>query len=209
MIDWTCGDLPPWLNVSRETSQKLEHLVGFVEKWNPAINLVATGSLPVAWHRHVLDSAQLFALAPPDSKKWVDLGSGAGFPGLVIAIIAAESNPSLAVTLVEADKRKAAFLTQTARELGVAVRVLPQRAEEVLPLSADVLSARALARLTKLCPIIHLHAAPNGVALLLKGAQTEQELAEAAGAWRFDVQTVLSKTDPSGRIVLIKNIRHA
>ena len=203
------GQAPPWLDVSRETLAKLEAMLVLVEKWNPAVNLVASGTLPVAWQRHTLDSAQLYALAPPTARHWADLGSGAGFPGLVVSILAQDTHRDLAVTLVESDKRKAAFLMQTARELQLPVRVLTDRAESLPALSADVLSARALAPLPALCGLALRHLAPDGIALFPKGAQSAAELKEAAQHWHFERNTVPSKTDADGQIILIKNIRHA
>lgn len=209
MILCARGEIPPWLNVSRETSDGLEALLALVEKWNPTINLVASGSLPMAWQRHVLDSAQLFAIAPPLATHWADFGSGAGFPGLVVAILANRARPDLAVTLVESDKRKAAFLMQAARHLSLNVRVLTERAEALTSLAADVVSARALAPLTDLCALAARHLAPGGIAILPKGAQAESELADAARLWRFEAQITPSETDSAGRIITLKNVRHA
>lgn len=209
MTDWTRGTAPPWLNVSSETLGRLDGLLSLVEKWNPAINLVAAGTLPAAWQRHVLDSAQLFALAPPTARHWADFGSGAGFPGLVIAAMAKDATSTLRITLVESDKRKAVFLLQASRDLGLAVEVLTDRAEVLPSLAADVISARALAPLTDLCMLAKRHLAADGLALFPKGAQADQELADAATQWRFDAQPIQSHTDPAGRIFLLKNIRHA
>lgn len=204
----TRGIAPEWLDVSRETLIKLEVMLALVEKWNPAINLVAKASLLDGWQRHVLDSAQLFALIPVHAKKMVDFGSGAGFPGLTLAILAQAALPDLRVTLVESDKRKATFLMQAARQLDVPVTVLTDRAESLTPMSVDVVTARALAPLTTLCGLALRHLAAQGVAILPKGVHADRELTDAATFWRFEAQIVQSQTDPTGRILTLKNIHH-
>ncbi len=202
------GQAPRWLDVSRETLLRLDAFLALVEKWNPAINLVAKGSLPEAWNRHVLDSAQIVSLCPADARSWVDFGSGGGFPGLVVACIAQETQPGLSITLVEADKRKAAFLMQAARELKLEVAVIAERAETLTPFGADVISARAFARLAVVCALAERHLAPAGTAIFPKGAQAESELIDAQKVWRFDALVTLSLTDLSGRILSLKNVRH-
>lgn len=209
MTVWHRGEAPPWLNVSRETLDRLEAFLALVEKWQPTINLIAAGTLAQAWHRHILDSAQIFTLCPEGAQHWADFGSGGGFPGLVVAILAAEARPGLKITLVESDKRKGAFLMQAARQLGLTVQLLPQRAESLAPLQADVISARALAALTDLCALTMRHIAPAGVAIFPKGAQAEAEVAEAGKLWQFNATLVQSHTDPAGRIVTMKNLTHA
>lgn len=202
------GAAPTWLDVSRETLAKLDSLLSFVEKWNPAINLVAPGSLAEAWERHVLDSAQLFAMVPDHARTAADFGSGAGFPGLVVAIMAQASGRPMRSTLVESDKRKATFLRQAAQHLDLPLTVLTDRAEAMPPLNADVVSARALAPLTTLCGLAARHLAPAGVAIFPKGAHSDDELAEAQRHWRFDVQKHQSQTDSAGQILLLKDIHH-
>lgn len=208
MMSVLAGRAPDWLNVSRETLDRLMAYLALVDKWNPAINLVAKGSLPAAWERHVLDSAQLMLLCPEDCRSWVDFGSGGGLPGMVIAAIARELHPELHLTLVEADKRKATFLTQAARQLNLSVTVIADRSESIAPCDADVISARALAPLIDLCGLAHRHLGQNGTAIFPKGAQAEAELVAARKRWNFDAQSVQSLTDPTGRIITMKNIRH-
>jgi 16S rRNA (guanine527-N7)-methyltransferase len=188
---------------------QLDALLALVEKWNPAINLVAPGSLADAWQRHVMDSAQLFQFIPPQSKKAADFGSGAGFPGLVLAVMAQTALPHLHMTLVESDKRKATFLSQAARQLGLSVTVRSDRAEVLLRLGADVVTARALAPLTTLCGIAARHMAAGGVAIFPKGTQADKELEDAATQWQFQAEKTQSKTDPAGRILTLKSIQHA
>lgn len=197
------------VNVSRETFDRLTALTALLEKWNPAINLVAKSTLPEAWTRHVVDSAQLYRVAPPHITHWADLGSGGGFPGLVITILSAELDPLRRMTLVESDQRKATFLRQAVRELGLTqATVLSDRIESVPPLAADVLSARALSALPQLCDFAQRHLGPTGLALFPKGAQHREEIAQAEQGWRFDLSIFPSDTDPSAVVLAMKAIQH-
>lgn len=198
------GDLG--LNVSRETSERLETYAALLVKWNPAINLVSKSSLADLQTRHFADSAQLFALCPTTARHWVDLGSGGGFPGLVVAILAADVLPDLSVTLVESDARKAAFLATVVRETGILTKVLAERIESLAPLSADVLSARALAPLPQLLAFAERHLAPAGIALFPKGATHRSEIDESLADWRFDLREHPSKTDPLAVILEIEGV---
>lgn len=195
-----------WANVSRETIERLELYESLIRKWNPKINLVSPGSLGVLWPRHFADSAQIFQMAPPSVAHWADLGSGGGFPGLVIAILAAEAKPGLRMTLVESDQRKAAFLAAAAHRLGVDADILAQRIETLPPLGADVVSARAVAPLDTLLGYAGRHLAPGGVALFPKGATAEAELARALEHWRFSYHKRPSKTDALGVVLIIGGI---
>jgi 16S rRNA (guanine527-N7)-methyltransferase len=196
------------LDVSRETLDRLEALEALLRKWNPAINLVAKSTLHDAWQRHILDSAQLYALAPPQVGHWADLGSGGGFPGLVVAALAAERDPQRKLTLVESDQRKSTFLREAARQLGLSVTVATDRAEKLAPLGADVLSARALAALPMLCAFARRHLAPQGMALFPKGATHAAEVAEARRDWHFDLTVHTSETDAASVILALKAITH-
>ena len=197
------------LDVSRETFDRLSLLQALLEKWNPAINLVAKSTLPEAWTRHIVDSAQLYALAPQSVRRWVDLGSGGGFPGLVVAALSAQRDPERRVTLVESDQRKGTFLRQAARELGLTnVSVLSDRIEKLAPLNADVLSARALAALPALCGFAAQHMVADGLALFPKGAHYREEVAAARADWHFDLTTHPSETDPSAVVLAMKAIQH-
>ncbi|MFV2034117.1 MAG: 16S rRNA (guanine(527)-N(7))-methyltransferase RsmG [Halocynthiibacter sp.] len=193
-------------NVSRETMARLVRYETLVYKWTPAINLVSKTSIAEIWHRHFLDSAQLFDIAPKNVRHWGDLGAGGGFPGLVIAAIAAERSPETKITLVESDQRKAAFLRVAAQEMGLSAQVLSVRAEDLPALGADVLSARALAPLTDLCALAVRHLAPGGVAIFPKGAKAEPDLKRALASWRFVVEKFPSKTESSAAIYKIGGI---
>lgn len=197
----------PGLDLSEEALDRLRALEVLVARWTARINLVAASTVPDLWTRHILDSAQLWPLAPP-AKTWADLGSGGGFPGLVIAALAADTGAPH-VTLIESDARKCAFLRTAIRELALPATVLDQRVEAAPPQAADVVSARALAPLPTLLPLVARHMAPSGTALLPKGqgVQAEIDAAHAQG-WQFDAQEIPSATDPSGRILRVADIRH-
>ena len=196
----------PGLNVSRETLDALHQYEVLVRRWNPAINLIAKSTVPEIWSRHILDSAQLFTLAPESASQWVDLGSGGGFPGIVVAVLAKELQPQLHVTLVEADTRKATFLREAVRELQLHASVLSQRIEMIAPLQADVLSARALASLPVLLGFATQHLAPLGTCLFPKGEKYTEEVAEARRDWAFDIDARPSLSDGKAAILVIRNI---
>ncbi len=201
-------DLPEWLNVSRETHFRLKTLLELVARWNPKINLISAGSLHHGWNRHVLDSAQLWAAANSSMGSWLDIGSGGGFPGLVIAILANEVAPNVRVTLVESDRRKCVFLNEAARQLGVRVEVHSERVESLEPFAAAVVSARALAPLNSLLHNARRHLASGGVALFPKGQSYESELVAARDHWRFDYVAIKSLTDPDAVVLRIENIEY-
>lgn len=194
--------------VSRETAERLAVLAALVAKWNPAINLVAPGTLPALRERHIADSLQLATLVPPP-RLWADLGSGGGFPGLVVAAALAERAPESRVALVESDGRKAAFLRTAAQAMGLDVIVHAARAEALAPLGAEVVSARALAPLAQLLPLVRRHLAPGGRALLPKGARHGEEVAAARAAHRFALVTHPSRTAPESVILEVTEIADA
>ena len=195
------------IDVSRETIAKLDSYAALLRKWNPAINLVAKSTISELWTRHFLDSAQLLELMEPNATRWVDLGSGGGFPGLVVAVLAQELAPNLLVTCIESDGRKAAFLSTVVRELGLSAQVLSDRIEDISPLNADIVSARALAPLPDLLGLAHRHMAQNGIALLLKGEKAGAELKEALDTYRFTVTEYPSKTAPNAAVLSIGELR--
>ena len=194
--------------VSDATREKLEALNRLLHKWNPAINLVARSTLPDAWTRHIADSAQIFAFLPPGAKTWLDLGSGGGFPGLVVAILAQDHAPDLRVELVESDQRKCVFLQTVGQSLGLPITVTRSRIEALTPRGADVVSARALARLDQLCKYALPHLGPGGIGLFLKGALVEDELVEARKHFSFDAQVVRSPVDGHSVVVRIADLAH-
>ncbi len=194
-------------DVSRETCARLEAYIALLTRWNARINLVAPATIETAWTRHVADSAQLFNLAPVSASSWIDLGSGAGLPGLPVAALAAEKSPGLHVTLVESDTRKAAFLATAAREMGLDVTVEPRRIEVLPARCYDVVSARALARLDRLCALAHRfsvrHTGPGTVFLFPKGARLDSELTAATAHWHIRAERIASRTDPEATVLRI------
>lgn len=195
------------MNVSRETTERLEKLAALVLKWNNAINLISKSSVSDIWDRHIMDSAQLFDMAG-QFEHWVDIGSGGGFPGLVVSVIALEKMPEARFTLVESDQRKCAYLETAKRELNLNVEVIAKRVDEVAPLCADVFSARALADLSTLCLYAHRHMAPSGVALFPKGENFALELAEAQKQWHFTVEARPSRTQKNAVVLALGGITH-
>lgn len=194
------------LDVSRETIERLDIYADLLRRWSPKINLVAKSTLEALWSRHFLDSAQVFELGHGDA--WADLGSGGGFPGLVITLLAAEKQPGLRMTMVEADQRKATFLRTVLRETGVGAEVICARIERVPPLGVDTLTARALAPLGQLLEHADRHLAPEGRALFLKGKNVQAEIEDALARWRFDCQTYASQTDAEAVILSIGDLSH-
>lgn len=190
-------------NVSRETYGRLELYAALLEKWNPRINLVAKSTIEDLWARHIVDSAQLWSIASVNSGSWLDIGSGGGFPGLVIAAIAHEFAPDLKVSLVESDTRKSVFLKTAARNMGLDVQVFNARIEELQPQNADILSARALSSLDTLLDYSLLHRKPEGISLFPKGQRHNSELTTAQKSWHISYDTIPSLTDAEAVIFKI------
>jgi 16S rRNA (guanine527-N7)-methyltransferase len=182
--------------------ERLDCLVAQIGKWQRAINLVSRTTLPEIWHRHVADSAQLLDLAPPTTTTWADFGAGGGFPGLVIAAMAHDTYPNLRVTLVESDRRKAVFLRDTARAMGVRIDLHQGRVETLPPdQQFDVISARALAPVAKLLAMARPHLADGGTLLFPKGKDVEMELASLPAIDRDAVARIASRTHPDAAIL--------
>ncbi len=194
-------------DVSRETLARLAAYAELLLRWQPRINLVGNTTLPQLWRRHMLDSAQLHRLLPPDTRILVDLGSGAGFPGLVLAAMGVPE-----VHLIEADARKCAFLREAARVMGVAAVVHNTRIEAVAPFAADVVTSRALAPLAQLLRYAEpfLQRGENdgrgGRCLFLKGRGGEDELTLATKEWNMSVERVTSLSDPDGLILRLSEV---
>ena len=204
--------------VSRETVDRLEVYADLLKRWQKTINLVAPSTLDDIWHRHLADSAQLWGACTSPSPRtlrgegmrYLDLGSGAGFPGLVLAIMAAETGLTRH-TLVESDTRKAAFLREVARHTGVTVDIVAARIEVTQTVAkvgeVDCVTARALAPLPRLLPLVAPYFGVATVGLFLKGREVTAELEESTRAWEFNSQLQPSLTDPDGRIVVISALR--
>jgi len=216
-------DFAAAFRVSRETLERLAIYERLLRQWQKTINLVAPSTLDSSWHRHFADSAQLPSLAP-EARTWIDLGSGAGFPGLVVAIMLADRGSSsprtrgegiaARVTLIESNARKCAFLREVARQTSitasVAVDILSTRIEVAATQASlhgpDVVSARALAPLDKLVNLAAHLFTPRTVGLFLKGRDAAKELEAAQQAWKFEGELVPSRTEPDGRVVVVRHL---
>lgn len=196
-------------DVSPEAAARLDRFVALLRAWQPAINLVAPSTMGQLWTRHVADSLQLLRLAP-EAGVWIDLGSGAGFPGLVIACALA-GRPGAAVHLVESNGKKAAFLREAARQAGAPAVVHHMRIEGFLAQApeADVVTARALAPLATLCGWIAPLVERGAQALLPKGQDVEAELTEASKYWKIQASLVPSITSPDGGVLMVRELRRA
>lgn len=201
LLERSAEELAPSLRML-ETYEEL------VRKWNPAINIVSKSTLKDLWHRHIIDSAQIFRFCP-EKGLWLDLGSGGGFPGVVIAVLAHGIRPDVRVRMIESDLRKTVFLRECCRHLALSAVVLSDRIETLEPQGAAVVSARALAPLSDLCGFVHRHMAPDGTAVFLKGQQADAELAEAGRSWHFELERSESVTNSDASILAIRGLRHA
>lgn len=204
------------MNVSRETLDRLKIYAALLAKYQSAVNLVGPATLLDPWRRHFLDSAQLFPLLPqpPPARQLqvLDIGAGAGFPGLVLAVLAVGAGRPIALDLVESDARKAAFLREAARQTGVAATVHHARLESVAPFPVDVITARAFAPLERLLRLVAPFLTVPGahpLALLLKGRRAARELTEAAERWKMRVKSIPSVTEPGAVVLRIEDIARA
>ncbi len=191
------------IDVSRETIDRLKVYESLLHKWQKTQNLVSSSTLERSWQRHFEDSLQLLELS--DHTEWVDMGSGAGFPGLVIAI----ARPHVKMTLIESNKGKCAFLQEVARQTGTKITILSERIETALPKLAKeqkTFCARALAPLTMLCALIEPSFGKESIALFMKGRNLEEELAEAHKHWDFSTQIIPSITDKEAAILKITKL---
>lgn len=195
-------------NVSRETYKKLQDFVVLLSEWNTKMNLVSKNSLADVWIRHVLDSAQLVDYIPNNVKHIVDIGSGSGFPGIVLAILLQEQNPQAHITLVESITKKALYLKNVAENLGLnSVEVVNNRVENAVFKNVDMITARAVASTDILCGYADKIGNKNTEMLLLKGKSFADEEAEAGKRWIYTREIYKNKYSDDGVIVRIKNIR--
>lgn len=189
--------------VSRETLSNIHGYLAVLGEWRERINLIGPGEGRHLWRRHVLDSLQLIEKISATDLRVADLGSGAGFPGLILACALAE-RPGASVTLVEKSRRKSEFLAAAAAAVGLPARVLNQRLEDPAPKEKfDVVSARALAPLPKLMGYAHGWLKPSGKALLMKGRDAVAELTAARESWTFEVSMGTSLSSPEGQILTV------
>ena len=192
------------LGVSRETLERLSVHLELLRRWQPAINLVGPASLVDPWRRHVLDSAQLAALVPPAAASCVDVGSGAGFPGMVLALLGVPG-----VHLIESDRRKAQFLREVARATGAPVTIHVERIERLRPWPAAVLTARALAPLPRLLQLVEPFLSADSVCLFLKGRSVARELTDARISWHMMAEGLPSLAHPTGVVLKLQGVRRA
>ena len=195
-------------NVSRETLVRLERYAHTLADWNSRHNLVSAASLEALWHRHMWDSAQLFPLIPAAARSLVDLGSGAGFPALVLACLLRERQ-GFRTVLYESVAKKCRFLEAAAAAMELEVEIRPRRIEDAAPEAFDVVTARACAPLGKLLSYAEGFQGPGTINLFLKGQSAEAELTAAAECWRMRIERRSSQTAPSATIFIIREIRYA
>ena len=194
----SAADFAAQIAVSRETLDRLQALAELLTRWTQRINLVSKSTLPDLWRRHILDSAQLADHIPKTARSLADLGSGGGFPGLVLSAMT-----DLDIHLIESDARKCAFLREAARTMGKTVTIHNIRIEAAPALSADIVSARALAPLDQLLGYAYPILAPSGICLFLKGTSLETELTAAKKIWHIDSTQHRSLSDPSSWILRV------
>lgn len=193
--------------VSRETSNRIRVFIATLDAWRGRLNLIGRNEGRHLWRRHVFDSLQLVPHLPQAARSFVDLGTGAGFPGVVLACALYERPERIRIAMVEKSPRKAEFLNAVSRATGVAFDVLPVRAEETQPPQRfDILTARALAPLDRLLGYASNWLAPDGVALFLKGKETSEELTRASESWTFHATERPSLTSAEGRLLVMTGI---
>ncbi len=202
------GNAPcPIPDVSRETEARLERFIELLFKWNSHMNLVGAGEIQRLRQRHIADSLQLLDFIPTGATSFLDIGSGAGFPGLILAM-ALHEWPDARFTLIESNGKKCAFLREAARVTDIRVEVLNRRIESFRPgeIKVDILTARALAPLDKLLGFVQPFLGINSRCLFLKGQYVDEELTRASKCWNITAQIHPSRTDPNGKILVVSDI---
>ncbi|MBQ4084630.1 MAG: 16S rRNA (guanine(527)-N(7))-methyltransferase RsmG [Alphaproteobacteria bacterium] len=193
---------------SEKTIQNLKKYENLLQKWQKKINLVSTQTLTDVWNRHFLDSAQLWEYISKGAETLVDFGSGAGFPGLVLAIIADGEGCQLDVHLIESDGRKCVFLSEVARSCGVSVHIHNERIEKTTPFTADVVTARALKDTKTLLEYVRPFVSEKTTALFLKGEKVREEWQEASKSVSAQPEFIQSQTDKTGTILKLSSINY-
>ena len=194
------------LNVSRETLKSFYEYEALLSKWNEKINLVSKNTLVDIWERHFLDSGQIIKHVEASGKRWVDVGSGAGFPGLVVALLLRDRKIDCNLVLVEKNPKKGFFLNEVIRKLNLNVEVVNDNIYTLEPLNADILTARAFSELNNLIEISFRHRKKEGLCLFLKGENYRFELDKTLNYWFFDYDVVDSLSSSSGKIIRVKKI---
>ena len=198
----TAEDACERLNVSRETGAQFEEYVALLTEWQSKINLVSKASLDDVWERHIVDSGQIFELLPQSEEKLLDIGSGAGLPGLILAMMGAEK-----VILVESDRRKCAFLHAAIERIGIKAEIINERVENLAPLYPSVITARALAPLAKLLTLTKAQHHPSLTCLFMKGKTYHQDLTCLANYPNLNSEIIKSQTSPDSAIIKLTGFR--
>ena len=193
-------------NVSRETLNSFCEYQTLLAKWNKKINLVSKNTLANLWERHFLDSGQIINHVDASGKRWVDVGAGAGFPGLVVALLLKDRKIDCDMILVEKNTKKVFFLNEVIRKLNLNVTVVNKNVESIESLNADILTARAFSELKKLVELALFHRKERGVCLFLKGENYRSELDKTLNYWFFDYDVFDSLSNSSGKIIRVKKI---
>ena len=203
------ADAESFAKATRATLAQMADMTTFLDlltEWNGKINLVGPATLPDFWNRHAWDSAQLLRLAP-DARTWADLGAGAGFPGLVLAILR-KGDAGFHIHLVESMAKRCRFLSEVVTTLDLPATVVHERAEN-LALSVDIVTARACAPLHRLLGYARPYLAAGAQGLFLKGQEVVADMTQAARHWEYEADVVPSLSDPGGRIVRVKRLGRA
>ena len=193
-------------NVSRETLNSFCEYENLLCKWNKKINLVSRKTLVDIWDRHFLDSAQIINHVDASEKRWVDVGAGAGFPGLVVALLLRERKIDCDIVLVEKNAKKVFFLNEVIRKLNLNVKVVNNRIDCIDPLNADILTARAFSELKELIELAHRHRKERGICLFLKGENYRSELDKTLNYWFIDYDIFDSLSKSFGKVIRVKKI---
>lgn len=195
-------------NVSRETISKLEQFAELLKDWNQKMNLVSRNSMEVLWERHILDSVQLINYISPTIKTLVDIGSGAGFPGLILAILMQEKIPDAKITLIESITKKTVYLKDMCERLKLSnVTVKNERVENLKITAPDVVTARAVAALDVLCGYVSKINGNKTESLFLKGQSYKEEIAAAQKNWKFDLEIFPNRYSADGVVLKLSRLR--
>ena len=195
-------------NVSRETFERLKAYEASLYEWQKKFNLVSNASLATAWERHFLDSVQLFKLIPETARTLIDFGSGAGFPGMVLAILAAEKTPYLNFRLVESITKKTLYLNEVKKITGLNnVEIINNRIENIKSVPVDVITSRAMCSLTELMQYAVRFVGPQTICIFPKGKKYPEEITAARKMWSFACQVVPSEVSDEGAVLVITKIK--
>jgi len=195
-------------NVSRETINLLKTYEASLNEWQNKMNLVSKNSLPDAWNRHFADSMQLFNLLPQDAEIVYDFGSGAGFPGMVLAVMSKEKTPYLKFKLVESIGKKTLYLKHVKEITGANVDVINERIEKIKPEIADAITSRAMCSLNELLKYSRPFCSKKTKMIFLKGRNYKEELQIAQKEWKFKLEILPNQESSDGVILIITDLHH-